>query len=98
MNAGCGQDTYQESTDTMSSNLSCKTPGERPSASSSASVTSPSSPANGSSWYGLTSEKYLATSSSDDSLSESTEETKEPAALYSAIALKVASFSIVNIP
>ena len=43
-----------------------------------------SSPANGSSWYGLTSEEYLALCSSDNPLSKATEETEETA-LPSAI-------------
>ena len=72
-----GQDTCQDSTVTVFSYLSCRVRGERPSMSSWSSKLSVSSPANGSSWYGLTSEEYSASSYSDDPLSETTEETEE---------------------
>ena len=78
-------DTYQDSTVTVFSYLSCRVRGERPSTSSWSSKLSVSSPANGSSWYGLTSEEYSASSYSDDPLSETTEETEETA-IPSAIA------------
>ena len=72
-----GHETYQDSTVTIFSNLSCRVRGERPSTSSWSSKFSVSSPANGLSWYGLTSEEYSASSYSDDTLSETTEETEE---------------------
>ena len=53
--------------------------GERPSTSSWSLKFSVSSPAIGSSWYGLTSKEYSVSSYSDDPLSKTTEETKETA-------------------